>query len=86
MLDHPDALWQTGIMTNEAIHTVSSKMKPVHINFPFREPLYNTAPNNIRKARKVSLTKVSENIQIDELKKNYKLRKMIEHLSKGRSF
>ena len=69
MLDHPDALWQTGIMTNEAIHTVSSKMKPVHINFPFREPLYNTAPKNIRKARKVSLIKISENIQIDELNK-----------------
>ena len=67
MLDHPDGLWQTGIMTNEAIHTVFSKMKPVHINFPFREPLYNTSPQNIRKARKVILTKSLESIRQDDL-------------------
>ena len=69
MLDHPDGLWQTGIMTNEAIHTVFSKMKPVHINFPFREPLYNTSPQNIRKARKVVLTKSFESIGRDDLDK-----------------
>ncbi len=73
MLDHPDALWQTGIMTNEAIHTVSSKMKPVHINFPFREPLYNTDSKNLRKARKVALTKISDNIHEDDLKKLVKI-------------
>ena len=69
MLDHPDGLWQTGIMTNEAIHTVFSKMKPVHINFPFREPLYNTSPQNIRKARKVVLTKSLESVRPDDLDK-----------------
>ncbi|MBM77888.1 MAG: 2-succinyl-5-enolpyruvyl-6-hydroxy-3-cyclohexene-1-carboxylic-acid synthase [Crocinitomicaceae bacterium] len=67
MLDHPDALWQTGIMINEAIHKASSKTKPVHINFPFREPLYNTATKNIKKARKVSLINTTYQIPNEEL-------------------
>ena len=40
MLDHPDALWQTGVIINEAVHIANNLSKPVHINFPFREPLY----------------------------------------------
>ena len=42
MLDHPDALWQTGVIINEAVHIANNLSKPVHINFPFREPLYET--------------------------------------------
>ena len=38
MLDHHDALWQTGVMINEAVHISNLQSKPVHINFPFREP------------------------------------------------
>ena len=42
MLDHPDALWQTGVIINEAVHITNNLSMPVHINFPFREPLYET--------------------------------------------
>ena len=35
MLDHPDALWQTGVIINEAIQTAKTTSKPVHLNFPF---------------------------------------------------
>ena len=43
MEEHLDALWQTGVIINEAVHITNNLSKPVHINFPFREPLYETA-------------------------------------------
>ena len=47
MLDHPDALWQTGVIINEAVHIANNLSKPVHINFPFREPLYEMVINQV---------------------------------------
>jgi len=68
MLDHPDALWQTGVMTNEAIHVSQIESKPVHINFPFREPLYDTVNKSIVNTRKISHLKVNKSLESNHLK------------------
>ena len=54
MLDHPDALWQTGVMVNEAVHISNLQSKPVHINFPFREPLYETVKKTTKTQKKIT--------------------------------
>ena len=53
MLDHPDALWQTGVIINEAVHIANNFSKPVHINFPFREPLYETVIKPTHSEKKI---------------------------------
>ena len=53
MLDHPDALWQTGVIINEAVHIANNLSKPVHINFPFREPLYETVIKPTHSEKKI---------------------------------
>jgi len=68
MLDHPDALWQTGVMTNEAIHVSQIESKPVHINFPFREPLYDTINKSIVNTRKITHLKVNKSLESNHLK------------------
>ena len=57
MLDHPDALWQTGVMVNEAVHISNLQSKPVHINFPFREPLYETVNKATKTQKKLHITR-----------------------------
>ena len=68
MLDHPDALWQTGVMTNEAIHVSQIESKPVHINFPFREPLYDTVNKSVVNTRKITHLKVNKSLDSNHLK------------------
>ena len=68
MLDHPGALWQTGIMINEAIHIAQLQSKPVHINFPFREPLYETVTKSNKKVRKVDHYKVDKSLNKTNIK------------------
>ena len=67
MLDHPDALWQTGVITNEAIHISQLQSKPVHINFPFREPLYETVPSPTKSARKIVHHQVIKSLEKNQL-------------------
>lgn len=67
MLDHPDALWQTGLMANEAIHITQLQSKPVHINFPFREPLYDTVKKASKTARKITHFKVGKSLNEKQL-------------------
>ena len=62
MLDHPDALWQTGVMTNEAIHIAKLESKPVHLNFPFREPLYETVEKPSKSAREITHFKTNKQL------------------------
>ena len=54
MLDHHDALWQTGVMINEAVHISNLQSKPVHINFPFREPLYEIVNKATKTQKKIT--------------------------------
>ena len=75
MLDHPDALWQTGVIINEAIQTARIKSKPVHINFPFREPLYKTVPQPTKSVRKIDYVlpnKTLDQNQLEDLLINWK--------------
>ena len=75
MLDHPDALWQTGVIINEAIQTARIKSKPVHINFPFREPLYKTVPQPTKSVRKIDYVlpnKTLDQTQLEDLLINWK--------------
>jgi 2-succinyl-5-enolpyruvyl-6-hydroxy-3-cyclohexene-1-carboxylate synthase len=67
MLDHPDALWQTGVMINEAFHISKLFSKPVHLNFPFREPLYKTELNPIQTGKKITHFKTKKSISKEEL-------------------
>ena len=67
MLDHPDALWQTGVMINEAVHITKLDSKPVHINFPFREPLYETVAKASKTARKITHFKVEKSLEKSQL-------------------
>ena len=74
MLDHPDALWQTGVMTNEAFHVSKLLSKPVHLNFPFREPLYKTELKPSQTGKKITHFKTNKSIneeQIKSLQKNW---------------
>ncbi len=68
MLDHPDALWQTGVMTNEAFHVSKLLSKPVHINFPFREPLYKTEIRPSQTGKKITHFKTKKSISNEQLK------------------
>ena len=68
MLDHPDALWQTGVMTNEAFHVSKLLSKPVHLNFPFREPLYKTELNPSQTGKKITHFKTKKSVSEEELK------------------
>ena len=67
MLDHPDALWQTGVMVNEAVHISSLNSKPVHINFPFREPLYETVDIATKTQKKITHHKTHQSLDVKEM-------------------
>ena len=68
MLDHPDVLWQTGVITNEAFHVSKLLSKPVHLNFPFREPLYKTVLNPSQNGKKITHFKTKKSISKKQLK------------------
>ncbi|MBH19612.1 MAG: 2-succinyl-5-enolpyruvyl-6-hydroxy-3-cyclohexene-1-carboxylic-acid synthase [Crocinitomicaceae bacterium] len=67
MLDHPDALWQTGVMINEAVHISNQQSKPVHINFPFREPLYETVNKATKSQKKIIHHQTHQLLNKDEM-------------------
>ena len=67
MLDHPDALWQTGVMVNEAVHISNLQSKPVHINFPFREPLYETVNKATKTQKKVTHHQTHQSLKKKEM-------------------
>ncbi len=65
--ENPDTLWQSGRITNEAVNLCKSSSLPVHINLPFREPLYTTSKNSISR-KKIHLTNTHTTIAEDQWK------------------
>ena len=59
--ENPDTLWQSGRLTNEAINLTKKSNRPVHINLPFREPLYHTTQQGSSR-NKITLSKVEKSI------------------------
>lgn len=60
--ENPDTLWQSGRITNEAINLCVKTQQPVHINLPFREPLYETVKHSISR-NKIELTQLDKTIK-----------------------
>ena len=67
MEEHLDALWQTGVIINEAVHITNNLSKPVHINFPFREPLYETAEKPSHSEKKIIYYKTQKKLNQSDL-------------------
>ena len=67
MEEHLDALWQTGVIINEAVHITNNLSKPVHINFPFREPLYETAVKPSHSEKKIIHYKTQKKLNQSDL-------------------
>ena len=64
--ENPDTSWQAGRITNEAINLSKKSNRPVHINLPFREPLYQTG-SSTSKRKKTELCKIERIIGEDEI-------------------
>lgn len=64
--ENPDTLWQSGRITNEAINLCKQSKSPVHINLPFREPLYETVMSSTKR-NKIELTKLDKSLKNEEL-------------------
>lgn len=64
--ENPDTSWQAGRITNEAINLSKKSNRPVHINLPFREPLYQTG-SSTSKRKKTELCKIERIISEDEI-------------------
>ena len=58
---HPDAAWHANRIVNEAINLSQTEPKgPVHVNAPFREPLYASVSKNSKKEIRVIETIAGE--------------------------
>ena len=58
---HPDAAWHANRIVNEAINLSQTEPKgPVHVNAPFREPLYESVSKNSKKEIRVIETIAGE--------------------------
>jgi len=70
--DHPDAVWFIHRTINEAINLAQEFPKgPVHINAPFREPLYPAKEDKIifsKNLKVIESKSVAQNISDDEIK------------------
>jgi 2-succinyl-5-enolpyruvyl-6-hydroxy-3-cyclohexene-1-carboxylate synthase len=72
---HPDSEWFANRLINEAVNVAQSAPKgPVHINAPFREPLYpdnnrRSKPQRPRLIEPMSITKLLSSQQLGFLKK-----------------
>ncbi len=79
--ENPDTLWQAGRITNEAINISKKTNRPVHINLPFREPLYDSASSTIQR-KKINLLNTERSLNNNDLselaeKWNHSQKKMI---------
>jgi 2-succinyl-5-enolpyruvyl-6-hydroxy-3-cyclohexene-1-carboxylate synthase len=60
--DTKEALMISEKISNEAINISKYSQRPVHINLPFREPLYNTAINNNIIGNKIEFIKTDSTL------------------------
>lgn len=68
--DHPDSQWAINRMVNEAINLSQEEPKgPVHINAPFREPLYPSPEENISFTRVRNIEQLPVHIDLPEEQK-----------------
>ncbi len=53
--ENEDDIWMTQRSINQGINDAVVHQKPVHINIPFREPLYNTVSQSLVKVQKIEI-------------------------------
>ncbi len=72
--ENNDDVWMTERSVNQAINDTRIFKKPVHLNIPFREPLYNTISKTELKFRKIEITqtpKILSEEQIEHYKTKF---------------
>lgn len=81
-LEHPEYIWHSGRLVNEAINLAISSKGPVHLNVPIREPFYPEPTENMDFESYVSIIdEVSVSPQLSELLK-IELRRQISNHQK----
>lgn len=62
-----DDVWMTQRSVNQGINDAVVYQKPVHVNIPFREPLYNTVSQSSVKVQKIEIVQPSKKITEEQV-------------------
>jgi 2-succinyl-5-enolpyruvyl-6-hydroxy-3-cyclohexene-1-carboxylate synthase len=81
--DHPDAVWYIHRVINEAINLSEEFPKgPVHINIPFREPLYPSKNEKITFSKDLKIISVANSSAVLSQEEIGELKKRLNNFSK----